>query len=263
MSLISSQITQHEQKARNRHLSAVRQIGDVSVPGCFKDYIALSLLPSLVRIGFDREIVSNIFKVSAPAWIVSGLASDSKIKLHPTLTAHVREIRREIVSNAGSWITLPRAHAFLTKKDSLCLGVYLHQLDSETNPEFRTILIRVSIEFLGNYSLKFINPSLPENRAVDAIFYGYVTMFWKNLRQPPPGFEELCIFRNYLSWAKAFQNRLSHLDPEKELVITQMSEIEKNKLNLNISTSILGKNQEINRKHLTLRHFRSRTNHCC
>lgn len=259
---MSRQIALNEQEARNRHLSAFQQIGDVSLPGCFKDFIAQNVLPQLVQIGFEREIVSNIFKISAPSWILPGLASGSKIKLHPALAAHVREIRREIVSNADSWITFPRAYIFLTKKDSLCLIIYLQQFDSETNPEFKKILARILIEFLGNYSLKFINPSLQENKAIDAIFYGYVTMFWKNLRQPPSGFEKLCIFRNYLSWARAFQNRSSRQDPEKEVTIAQMAEVEKKIIpDLNISMAIHGKNKDTNTMPIALRHYRSRPNH--
>ena len=55
-------------------------------------------------------------------------------------------------------------------------------MDRETNLAFEKIMARILIEFIGNYSLKFINSSLPKKQMIEAIFYGYAIMFWKNLQ---------------------------------------------------------------------------------
>ena len=262
MSLISSQIAQHEQKARDRYLSAVQQIGTVPLPVWFNDFLEQSVLPTLVRIGFDREIAGSIFRISAPAWKLMGPATDTKLRLHPVLVRYVREIRQDIVSCPITWIRLPRAHSFLIKGDSLCLLVYLHHLDRETNFAFKKILARILIEYIGNYSLKFISSTLPEKQVVEAVFYGYVAMFWKNLQQPPPGLEDLLIFRNYLSWARAYKKRTDRKDPEKEEVIAEMEEIGNKILpDQNACTSALGKNRDANGLHITLRHGRPGITH--
>jgi len=262
MSRISSQISQHEQKARKRHLSAVRQIGKVPAPARFNDFLQQRVLPSLVQSGFERDIAENIFKISASAWKLMGLATDPKISFHPALVRHIQEIHRDIISSPRTWIIHPRAHSFLTKGDSLCLIVYLQHLGKETNPVLKKILARLLIEFIGNYSLKFIDSTLPENKVIDAVFYGYVTMFWKNLRQPPPGQEDLLIFRHYLSWVKTYQKRQIRKEPEKETVIAEMEKIADRILpDRNKGISFPWKDPEADSLHITLRHGRPGINY--
>ena len=262
MSLISSQIAQHEQKARTRYLSAIQHIGNAPLPGWFNDFLEQSVLPSLVRIGFDREIAGSIFRISAPAWKSLGPLTDPKFRLHPTLTRNILEIRRDFISHPITWIILPRAHSFLTKDNSICLIVYLQHLDRESNQAFEKILARILIEFIGNYSLKFISSTLPKKQMFEAVFYGYEVMFWKNLQQPPPGLEDLLIFRNYLSWARAFKNRVSRKDTEKEAAIAEMEAIENKILpDQNTCTLASEKNRDATGLHITLRHGRPGINH--
>jgi len=262
MSLISSQIAQYEQKARTRYLSAVQHIGNAPLPCWLNDFLEQSVLPLLVRVGFDREIAGTIFRISAPAWKSLGPVTDPKLRLHPALARDIRVIRRDIVSHPVTWIVLPRAHSFLTKGDSYCLLVYLQHLDRDNNLEFEKILARILIEFIGNYSLKFISSTLPKKQMIEAIFYGYAAMFWKNLQQPPPGLEDLLIFRNYLSWARAFKKRESCKDTEKEVVIAEMEEIENKILpDQNVRTLVRRKNRDASGLFITLRHGRPGINH--
>jgi hypothetical protein len=302
LGLTSSQIAQHEQKARTRYLSAVQHMGDPPLPGRFNDFLKQSVLPLLVRVGFDKEIAGNIFRISAPAWKSMGQVTDPKLQVHPALVKDIQEIRRDIVSQdekkppkltfpaeaspneltdigeramhpdalakllqtiPTTWIILPRAHSFLVKKDSHCLIVYLQHLDRETNLAFEKILARILIEFIGNYSLKFISSSLPKKQMVDAIFYGYAAMFWKNLRRPPPGLEDLQIFRNYLSWAKAFKKRAACKDTEKETVIAEMEEMGNNILpDRNVRTlAHHRKDRDASGMNITLRHGRPGIKH--
>jgi hypothetical protein len=262
MSLISSQIVQHEQKARTRYLSAVQHLDNAPLPSWFNDFLGQSVLPLLVRMGFDREIAASIFRISAPAWKSMGPITDPRLRLHPALARDILEMRRGTVSRSSTWIILPRAHSFLTKKDSHCLIVYLQHLDRETNLAFEKIMARILIEFIGNYSLKFINSALPKKQMIEAIFYGYASMFWKNLQQPPPGLEDLLIFRNYLSWARAFKNRESCKDTEKEAVIAEMEEMENKILpNRNARTLTRRNNRDASGLTITLRHSRPGINH--
>ena len=301
MSVISSQIVQHEQKARTRYLSAVKHLGDDRLSDGFIDFLEQRVLPLLVRVGFDREIAGHIFRISAPSWKSMGEVANPKLRLNLCLARDIREIRRDIVSqdekkpqklifpaevsskeladiaerathpNAldkllqnipTTWIILPRAHSLLTQGDSQCLIVYLQHLDRETNQAFEKILARILIEFIGNYSLKFISSTLPKKQMVDAIFYGYAVMFWKNLRQPPPGLEDFLIFRNYLSWAKSFNKRTSCQDTEKEAVIAEMEEMGDTILpDQNTLALTRRKKMDASGIHIALRHGRPGINH--
>ena len=87
-------------------------------------------------------------------------------------------------------------------------------------------------------------------------------MFWKNLQWPPPGLEDLLIFRNYLSWARAFKNRLSCKDAEKDAVIAEMEETGNNILpDQNARAQVPMKNSDASGLHITLRHGRPGINH--
>lgn len=262
MSLISRQIALHEQKARTKYTSALQHLGENSIPGWFNNYLEKCVIPSLGRVGFDREIIGTVFRISSSSWKLMGIAADRKIMLHPALKRHVQEIQRDVMSNSITWIILPRAHAYLTQGDSLCLLEYLKHMEEEANLAFKKILARIVIEFVGNYSLKFVSPLLPEKQVIDAVFYGYAAMFWKNLRQPPPGLEDLLIFRNYLYWAKAYNKRASHNDPEKKAAVDDMEEFEDRILpDRNTCTSGGGKKRDAHGMLVALRHGRPGINH--
>ncbi|HER40030.1 MAG TPA: hypothetical protein ENO10_02300, partial [Salinimicrobium catena] len=301
MNLVSSRITQKEQNAKAKHLSAVQHIGSEAPPDEFNDFLEQHILPLLVRTGFDREIAGNIFRISAPAWKSLRRSSEPQLFLYPGLARDISTIRRDIVSRDGEvrrqstsskknsqrelhgiadnqlslealsemlqaiptpWIILPRAYSFLTNGDSRCLVVYLQHLDRETNLAFKKILARILIEYIGNYSLKFISSNLPKKHVMEAVFYGYAAMFWKNLQKPPPDLEDLLLFRNYLSWAKAFVKRPSGKDIEKKAVTAEMEEMASAILPDHTSrTQKYGKDHDVSGLHITLRHGRPGIDH--
>jgi hypothetical protein len=123
-----------------------------------------------------------------------------------------------------SWIILPRAYCHLEELHSQCLLVYLDYLDKESNPEFRKILARIITEFTGNFTLKHTCSTHPKDRMIEALFYGYAAMFWKNLRSPPTGFEDGGIFENFLHWARMYQKRSPSIPWEKAEMIDAMEE---------------------------------------
>ncbi len=288
MSLADKQIAQHEQDAKARHLSAAHHIRNIPLPPLFRNHLEQRILPLLDRIGFDSDIAGSIFRISSPAWKSMGSATPPNLLVHPALIRDLQAIRRDIVSRErqktenptspvrtlprelaellktipATWIILPRALTFLTRDDSRCLIVYLQHLDRETNLAFEKVLVRILIEFIGNYSLKFISSALPKKQMREAIFYGYTAMFWKNLRQPPAGLEDLLVYRNYLSWARAFSKRASCKDTEKETALAEMEEMANTILpDRKILRLASKKNRKAADLHISLRHGRPGINH--
>ncbi len=77
---------------------------------------------------------------------------------------------------------------------------------------------------MGNYTLKYISEIYPKNQIIYALFYGYVAMFWRNLRNPPIGFEHIGIFENFLYWAKMFQNRFAFINYDMARIVESMED---------------------------------------
>jgi hypothetical protein len=87
-------------------------------------------------------------------------------------------------------------------------------------------------------------------------------MFWKNLLMPPFGLEELLIFKNYLSWARAYKNRTFKEYPEKNAAIKEMEEMEEKILpDPDNRSNIIWKTRGKEGIHITLRHGRPNLNH--
>ncbi len=170
--------------------------------------------------------------MAAPGWQKMGPITKECVWFHPAIIQNIREIRNGIVSkseSASSWIILPRAYHLLKKHHSRCLPGYLRFLDKETNSEFRKFLVRIIIEFAGNYTFKYLSEILPQRRMVSALFNGYAAMFWKTLRNPPQGFEDDVVFFHFFRWAKLFQRRCTALKHNTAKTIKRMEE-EKQKI---------------------------------
>jgi len=204
------------------------------------------IVPALERIGFDPELSWAMFKMAAPAWEFMGPIGPKTINFHPVLMRELTDIRRGYLNTAKqnsekqlllatmnsrdrfhlvensmdprnlfhmlediptSWIILPRAFGHLEKNHARWLPGYLECLEKEAGSEFAKILLRIIIEFVGNFALKFNRRVYPQERVNDAFFYGYAAMFWKNLRSPPRGFEDVRIFENFLRWTQMFHKR--------------------------------------------------------
>ena len=60
---------------------------------------------------------------------------------------------------------------------------------------------------------------LSKDKVKEILVSDYEAMFWKNLRCPPDGLEEVSVFENFLNWIKVFQTRHSPVnDIENEMV---------------------------------------------
>ena len=224
---LETRLRQCEAAARNKFFQAVEAMPVIKVAGWFGRQLENEIIPALTRIGFDESFARILFQIAAPGWQRMGPLTNNCIWFDPDLIRNLKAIRDETISNAGSksdtsWIILPRVYHFLEEEQSAYLLCYLNYLDSEPASEFRRILTRVIIEFVGNYALKYRSSIVSGCRMDSALFYGYAAMFWKNLRNPPPGFEDDLIFNHCLRWIKLFRSRCTDLNNDMAQSIRQM-----------------------------------------
>ncbi len=220
-------LRQLEAKAQEKFLAAIENLPQVKPADWFMHLLDESIIPAFIRIGFDETIARALFQMAAPGWQKMGPITKECVWFHPAIIKNIREIRSGIVSkseSASSWMILPRAYHPLKKHHSRCLPGYLKFLDKETNSEFRKLLVRIIIEFTGNFTFKYLNEILPQRQIIYAIFSGYAAMFWKILRNPPQGFEDDLIFCHFLRWAKLFRRRCTALKHDMAKTIKQMEE---------------------------------------
>jgi len=233
-------IESSEIEAMAKFRSAVDGLQNVEFPNWFIHLLEDTIMPPLAQIGFDESIQWALFKMSAPAWESIIPAGDGNLWFHPAIINNIAEIRRGILFRekrkseftlimentdplarssiinraidpenifsafeeiSTPWIILPRAYICLERTDVDYLTGYIKSFLMEKEPAFLKILVRIIIEFVGNFTLKFISEIHPKNKMVEALFYGYAALFWKNLRRPPNGLEHLLIFRNFFHWA--------------------------------------------------------------
>jgi hypothetical protein len=258
-----TQIESHAEEAREKFYAAIQGMPEVELPLWLNRLLERSIIPTLKRIGFDESFCWVLFKMAAPSWELLGPITDEEIWLHPILMKDIEKIRSGILWKtrknseylsvlAGMnsqdlhslakkstdpanlfalledistpWIILPRAYDHLEKHHSHFLRGYLKYLNREQNSEFTRILTRIITEFIGNYTLKFINKIHPKDEMIDAIFYGYATMFWENLRRPSNGLEDGRNFENFLHWVKNFKNRFFYINCDMAMTIESMED---------------------------------------
>ncbi len=235
----------------------------VALSDRFNRLLELRIIPTLGQIGFDEQLCRVLFKMTAPAWKLIGPVGDDVELMYPILIKNIGEIRRGIVSNSRknsrarsilgemdpqatyslinrtmhptklfedfddislSWIILPRTYDLLEKEHSRYILIYIKSLDKETESEFTSILARIIIEFVGNYSLKYLDDVQLRDQMVDALFYGYATMFWKNLKNPPGGLEDGLVFESFFRWAKMIHGRFASTNRDMARTTERMEE---------------------------------------
>ncbi len=257
------QIGSFEQEAQKKYYTAIQNMQTAALSDRFNQLLELRIIPTLERIGFDEQLCRVLFKMTAPAWKLIGPIGDDVELMYPILIKNLGEIRRGIVSNSRknsrarsilgemdpqttyslinrtmhptklfedfddislSWIILPRTYDLLEKDHSRYILIYIKSLDKETESEFTKILARIIIEFVGNYSLKYLDDVHLKDQMVDALFYGYATMFWKNLRNPPGGLEDGLVFESFFRWAKMIHGRFASTNKDMARTTERMEE---------------------------------------
>lgn len=257
------QIESFEQEAHKKYYTAIQDMQTVALSNRFNRLLELRIIPTLGRIGFDEQLCRVLFKMTAPAWKLIGPVGDDVELMYPILIKNLGEIRKDIISNSRknsrarsilgemdpqetsslinrtmhpaklledfdnislSWIILPRTYDLLEKDHSRYILIYIKSLDKETESEFTRILARIIIEFVGNYSLKYLDDVHLRDQMVDALFYGYATMFWKNLRNPPVGLEDGLVFESFFRWAKMIHGRFASTNRDMARITERMEE---------------------------------------
>lgn len=257
------QIESFEQEAQEKYDMAIQNMQTVALSDGFNRLLELSVIPTLGRIGFDEQLCWSLFEMTAPAWKLIGPVSDNVELMYPFLMKNIGEIRRGIISDSRknsrarsildemnpqaayalinrtmhpaklfedfydislSWIILPRAYDLLEKDHSRYMLIYIKTLDKETESEFTKILARIIIEFVGNYSLKYIDDAQRRDQTAEALFYGYAAMFWKNLRNPPAGLEDGLVFESFFRWSKMIQGRFASTNKDMAIATEKMEE---------------------------------------
>ncbi len=266
MSSLQKKIDSFEREARERYNSAVCQLNNQKPASWFLSILNNSILPPLSQIGLEKELSKTLFQIAHTSWQRMGPSVSDCLWIHPSLTRNIREIRKGVQKSAEdkawieallnqsdsaqgnelikrsmapdnltslldniypSWIILPRAYSLLQENDGCCLISYLKYVNREKNPTFRKLIIKIVIEFLANYSLKFAKENQPSKAVAEVIFYGYAVMFWKNLQQPQQGYEELSVYKNFLNWAGMFLKRRISYSQTMERTFSEMTDIEK------------------------------------
>ncbi|MCP4366660.1 MAG: hypothetical protein GY797_00890 [Deltaproteobacteria bacterium] len=257
------QIELFEHEAQQKYYTAIQDIQTEVLSDRFNRLLEFRIIPTLGRIGFDEQLCWTLFKITAPAWKLIGPVGDDVELMYPFLIKNIGEIRRGIISNLRknsrvrsklgemapqatyslinramhpaklfedfndislSWIILPRAYDLLEKDHSRYMLIYIKYLDKETESEFTKILARIIIEFVGNYSLKYLDDVQIKDQMVDALYYGYASMFWKNLRNPPIGLEDGLVFESFFRWAKMIHGRFGSANKDMAKTTERMKE---------------------------------------
>ena len=257
------QIESFERETKEKYYNAVHNIKAVELSDKLNKLLELRIIPTLGRIGFDEQLCWVLFRLTAPSWKLIGSVDDNIEPIYPVLMKNLGEIRKGIISNSRrnfrarlilkemdpqttyslingtmhptklledfddislSWIILPRTYDLLEKDHSRHILIYIKSLDKETESEFTKILARIIIEFVGNYSLKYLDDVHLKDQMVDALFYGYATMFWKNLRNPPGGLEDGLVFESFFRWAKMIHGRFASTNGDMAITTERMEE---------------------------------------
>ena len=259
------QIYSLEAAARKKYLTAIQTIEPRMSSGWFRRYLEDGILPTFNRIGFDDCLIRSLFRLAAPAWELAGPISQTKHWCHPNLIEEINEIRDGILVESTrqdnthtwpaaasyqnflrvakdhvglenltglldeistSWIILPRVYHHLKKDHCRYLPAYLRFINRETNPACSRIFIRIIIHFTANFTLKFAAKIHPKNKVKEILVSGYEAMFWKNLRCPPNGLEEVSVFENFLNWIKVFQTRHNCVNGIENEMVSKMAALQ-------------------------------------
>jgi len=223
------QLRAFENIARHEYLKISKSLSFPKLPPWFRQRLEQSILPTLNRIGFDESFGRILFAMAASPWQVMGPANKKIRVFHPGIDQEIEEIRRGLLMQANEiatpWIVLPRAFSFLKEQDGRYLPAYLKTIDRETNEHCLKLFIRIAVEFVGNYALKFANNRYPPNQLAKLLYYGFSAMLWKNLRCPPEGMENCAVFDNFFKWINMLARKSDFLGREEMKSIDQMIEM--------------------------------------
>jgi hypothetical protein len=257
----NGQLRALENSARHQFIKIYKTLSPAPLPGWLAQLLAERILPTLRRIGFEPAISKMLFEMGSSAWQSLAPANHKIIPFQPQIDCEIEAIRqgfklkRDGNSNsfppstaksaafmsgslqenkfpenlfntlteiATPWIILPRAFRFLEIDQCRYLPVYVKTMDTETQESCLNVFSRITIEFLGNFSLKFADQRYPANLIAQLIFYGYAALFWKTLRCPPKNLENSAVFDHFFIWLKRFVRQNNILSQAENSLMAQM-----------------------------------------
>ncbi|RLC22634.1 MAG: hypothetical protein DRH93_09395 [Deltaproteobacteria bacterium] len=221
-----NQIKNEEKKAYQKFQSAVKKISSNEVYDWFQEPAMNRIILSLEKIGFDKILIKTLFMIASPAWRQMKLDTQNNIIFQPFMMKKIFDVQTGIIEELNNetdsflkfytpWIILPRVYDHLQREDSQTLFTYLEFLKKSENQEFKIKLVQIIITYFGNYSFKFRSNNQMQSSVSDMLFYGYVAMFWKNLKSPPTGFEECFVFKSFLKLIQLFPENIYFLNNNK------------------------------------------------
>jgi len=250
-----------EVSARENFTADLQRLTFPRTPQWLINLLDNRMIPALKRIGFDASLVRVLFRMASPAWKLIGPITGKSLWFEPSVMRELDEVRqglrlkakrthaidsqtasatpqdlfRMVMRSADPsnlnwmfeeistpWIILPRAYGSLRKHDCRYLPAYLDIIDKETDVECMNIFIRIVIEFIANYSLKFASAVNPPNELRQLVVNGYSAMYWKNLRSPPRGLEDIRVFEHYLNWLKLTSLRFGPISSQNQESLNTM-----------------------------------------
>jgi len=259
-----NQLRVHENIARRQYEDILNALCLEKLPGWFDRMLSQSFLPTLNRIGFDETISKGLFEIAPSSWNQMGPANDKIIAFHPKIDQEIKDVRQGLKLKVGnkdgtvsrstgsastavygtinknqspdhlfdlldeiatSWIVLPRAFRFLKKHQCRYLPAYLTIIDRETRESFLMLFSRITVEFVGNFSLKFAARSHQPAQITKLLFYGYAVLFWKTLRCPPQNLESSAAFDNFFNWISRLVHKNDYLGKAELRSIDQMKKM--------------------------------------
>ena len=261
---IDEQLWINENVARGKFIQIKKGLGLKKLPEWLYQMLDKTVLPILQGIGYDRFVARTLFELTPFDWKFMEPVNEKVIVLYPEINHEIKEVlqgiaRMDICSRGNlphpagrssamitgsighnpspenlfelldeidtSWITLPRTLAFLERKHGRYLLQYLQTIEGQTSESCLKVFSRITTEFLGNFVLKFADGHHLPDQIEKLLFYGYSTMYWKNLRQPPPGMENSAVFEHFLNWVSRLAHRSRFLGSDDVRSVYRMMEI--------------------------------------
>jgi hypothetical protein len=250
-----------ENSAWQQFVAVYKRLSLERPPGWFEKILDESFLPTLHRIGFDGPVSRVVFEMALPSWKRIGPLNEKIIAFNPRIEHEIDEVCQGLKAKAcnGSdrlipsgdttqttitgtinndaapenlfallddictaWIILPRVSRFLEIHHCHYLPAYLKTIDRESIELCLRQFGRITVEFVGNYSLKFADEHHPKQNLTQLLFFGYAALFWKNLRHPPEMLENSGIFISFFNWIKRLARENEFLGAEANETIKHM-----------------------------------------
>jgi len=219
--------------------TSLRSMTLAKIPRWFDRVMTSRILPVLRDIGMDVSFARSLLQMAMPAWELIGPMTAKTVFYEPEALLELQEVERGLLSKteniysthfwpslkapqellhtvkqsmhpqnlfslfdevSSPWIILPRAYRSLERDHCRYLPLYLDMITQSNNEQSLDKWIRIVIEFLANYSIKFAHSACRREKIRAFVVNGYEAMFWRNLKSPPAGFEDTRVFEHFYNW---------------------------------------------------------------